>query len=146
MNCDVTMQHGALRAMLAVFKSHPATGMVRACCHDLECTALESLRKTKHDMHGHGFRNAVHRLSYQHLLPPLIARAQVVPKFLQPSGAILDSGGLVFSDGSGWQYGRDEPPNKAAYNYIRPTDYGSSYCTMVQKRANELKLLWREYP
>jgi hypothetical protein len=28
MNCDVTLQHGALRAMLAVFKTHPATGMV----------------------------------------------------------------------------------------------------------------------
>jgi hypothetical protein len=27
----------------------------------------------------------------------------VVPKFLQHSGHILDSGGLVFSDGSGWQ-------------------------------------------
>jgi len=64
-----------------------------------------------------------------------VSPVQVVPKFLQPSGAILDSGGLVFSDGSGWQYGRDEPPNKAAYNYIRPTDYGSSYCTMVTAKS-----------
>lgn len=57
----------------------------------------------------------------------------MVPKFLQPSGAILDSGGLVFSDGSGWQYGRDEAPTKSPYNYVRPTDYGSSYCVMVTR-------------
>lgn len=92
MNCDVALQPGSVRAMLAVFGSHPATGMV-------------------------------------------------VPKFLQPSGQILDSGGLVFSDGSGWQYGRDEPTNRPSYNYVRPTDYGSSYCVMVLRRLfMDLKL------
>jgi O-antigen biosynthesis protein len=31
------------------------------------------------------------------------------------------------------QYGRDEPTSKPQYNYIRPTDYGSSYCVMVNR-------------
>ena len=85
MNCDVALQHGALRALVALFQTHPGTGMA-------------------------------------------------VPKLLQPNGQILDSGGLVFSDGSGWQYGRDEPTGKPQYNYVRATDYGSSYCVMVLRQ------------
>ena len=76
----------------------------------------------------------------------MFSLAQVVPKFLQPNGAILDSGGLVFSDGSGWQYGRDEPTGKPQYNYVRPTDYGSSYCVMVNRALfNQLGLYAPSY-
>ena len=76
----------------------------------------------------------------------------VVPLLLQANGKILSAGGIVFSDGSGWEYGRGEdllgggdgrnnnnnknsknngPPAWAArpeLSYVRRTDYGSAYC------------------
>lgn len=42
-----------------------------------------------------------------------------------PDGRLQESGGIVFSDGSGWNYGRFEDPRHPAYTFVREADYCS---------------------
>ena len=46
-------------------------------------------------------------------------------KLLFPDGKLQEAGGVVFSDGSGWNYGRGDDPTLPQYNYVRETDYVS---------------------
>ncbi|HNC82421.1 MAG TPA: glycosyltransferase, partial [Nitrospira sp.] len=46
-------------------------------------------------------------------------------KLVFADGRLQESGGLIFADGSGWNYGRLDDPRKPEYCYLRDTDYVS---------------------
>ncbi len=54
-------------------------------------------------------------------------------KLVYQEGILQEAGGIVFSDGSGWNYGRNQNPDMAEYNYVKDVDYISGASIMVRK-------------
>jgi O-antigen biosynthesis protein len=50
-----------------------------------------------------------------------------------PDGRLQESGGIIFSDGSGWNYGRFADPNDPQYGFVREVDYCSGAAIALRK-------------
>ncbi len=59
--------------------------------------------------------------------------AIVGSKILFPDGKLQEAGGIIWNDGSGWNYGRNQDPNRSEFNYKREVDYISGTAILVRK-------------
>lgn len=73
-------------------------------------------------------------------LDALVARANaddriaiVGAMLLYESGAVQDAGGIVWSDGDAWNYGRNASPDDFACGWSRDVDYCSGACILVRR-------------
>jgi GT2 family glycosyltransferase/SAM-dependent methyltransferase len=62
----------------------------------------------------------------------------VAPKFISPDGLLSEAGGILWSDGTGVNFGRGDDATRPQYEYTREIDYGSAAALLVRVA------LWQE--
>lgn len=74
------------------------------------------------------------------LLEPFKDKAVGVtgPMLLFADGVLQEAGGIIWSDASGWNFGRSDDRSKPAYSYRRDVDYVSGACLAIRGD------LWRQ--
>ena len=59
-------------------------------------------------------------------------------KLVYPDGKLQEAGGIIWKDGSGWNFGRGQDPDMPEYNYVKEVDYISGAAIMIRSS------LWKE--
>lgn len=58
-------------------------------------------------------------------------------KLLFPNGKLQEAGGILWSDGTGLNYGRNLPPYSHDFNYVKDADYVSAASILVRRSVFE---------
>ncbi len=55
-------------------------------------------------------------------------------RLIYPDGSLQESGSIIFSDGSGWNYGREQDADNPEYHFLREVDYCSGACIALRTK------------
>ena len=55
-------------------------------------------------------------------------------KLIYPDGMLQEAGGILWKDGSAWNYGNRKNPSDPEYNYVKEADYISGAAIMIRRK------------
>ena len=58
-------------------------------------------------------------------------------KLIYPDGYLQEAGGILWKDGSAWNYGNRQNPDDPEYNYVKEADYISGAAIMIRRKLWE---------
>jgi GT2 family glycosyltransferase len=106
---------------IKVIRNSQNSGFIRTCNRGAEAASGEILVFLNNDT-----------LPLPGWLPPLLRTLRDKPnagavggKLVYPDGRLQEAGGVIFSDGSGLNFGRNEDADDPVYNFLREVDYCS---------------------
>jgi O-antigen biosynthesis protein len=56
-------------------------------------------------------------------------------KLVYPNGRLQEAGGIIWQDGSGWNFGHNQDPELPEFNYVKEVDYISGASIMLRKET-----------
>jgi GT2 family glycosyltransferase len=118
---------------ITVIRNERNSGFIASCNHGAAAAAGNTLVFLNNDTTvTPGWLDAL--LETFELFPEAGA---VGAKLVYPDGRLQEAGGIIFSDGSGWNYGRLDHPHKPEFSFASAVDYVSGACLAVPRALFE---------
>lgn len=126
---DDTLRHLVMIDGLRCVTRHVNGGFIAACNEGAACATGAYLVFLNNDtVPQPGWLDALLR-TFRDFPDTGVAGAQL----LYPDGRLQEAGGVVFRDGSAWNYGRFESPDDPRFAFVREADYVSGAALMIPR-------------
>lgn len=114
---------------LVLLRNDRNAGFIRTCNHAAQTARGTYLLFLNNDTQAlPGWLDAMLQTFEQHAHVGAVGA-----KLLYPDGSLQEAGGIIWRDGSGWNFGRHDDPARPVYNYVREVDYCSGAALMVPR-------------
>lgn len=112
---------------LRYFRNQQNSGFIRSCNHGAEHARGSYLLFLNNDCEvQRGWLDSLVATFGDHPEAGLVGS-----RLLFPDGTLQEAGGIVWQDGTAWNYGRGDNPGRPEYSYLREVDYISGASIMV---------------